>query len=75
MIKQPWDDPNHEWYGPVRRMWLILAYLKLDSVHTRYGPASIPWQEALINRLNARIWSEAECARVTLGMIFDEMVN
>lgn len=44
-----YDNPSHPYYGPVRRMWVILAQLNL--LGSAEGLGTITWDVALANRI------------------------
>lgn len=45
--KRIFDDPNHPQYGPVRRLWVILAQLDLLEAGEHWGGKHFPWDRAL----------------------------
>lgn len=42
MTKRVFDDPNHRHYGPIRRMWVVLAQLCLLEDADLSGPPDNP---------------------------------
>lgn len=68
------DDPNHMFYGPVRRLWIILAQLNLLEVADQWnnGWDDGRWDEALANRLALGL-NESRVQRMILHAILEEM--
>ena len=52
MAKPIWEQPNHKHYGPIRRMWVVLAQLDL-----------LAWAEA-----NFAFWAEEMVRQLESGM-------
>lgn len=54
-LKRIYDDPNHRHYGPVRRLWVVLAMLygfdlkDVDKVH------GSPWDIAMSGYLHQNV--------------------
>lgn len=63
------DNPNHPQYGPVRRMWIILAQLDLltDAEHMEMNK---PWDEALAFTISEGYADEATAQRQLLRKLF-----
>lgn len=62
------DNPNHPQYGPVRRMWIILAQLDLltDAEHLELRK---PWDQAIAFSIGEGYMSEAAAQRQLLRKI------
>lgn len=64
------DNPNHEHYGPVRRLWIMLAQLDLlDTAERR--PTVAPWDETLSRWLSNGL-GEAPAQRAMLDYLISE---
>lgn len=61
------DDPNHPHYGPVRRLWVMLAQLDmLTTAETYRSPThDVTWDEELVIHLNGNV-REASAQRSVL---------
>ncbi|HLP67792.1 MAG TPA: hypothetical protein VK181_09760 [Rhizobium sp.] len=51
MAPRIFDDPNHPQYGPVRRLWMILAQLDLLGLAEEEMSVIGPWDKALAERI------------------------
>lgn len=62
------DNPNHPQYGPVRRMWIILAQLDLltDAEHL---DLRWPWDQSLAHTIDEGYADEATAQRQLLRKI------
>lgn len=67
-MKRIFDDPNHPQYGPVRRLWVILAQLDL-LVSAEVMPS--PWDQRLASLIE-RGMDEAPAQRKTLRLIMEK---
>ena len=55
------DNPNHPQYGPVRRMWVVLAQLDMLETAEEWGNRhGIPWDAALADLVPDRSESPAQ---------------
>lgn len=55
------DNPNHPQYGPIRRMWVVLAQLDMLETAEEWGNRqSIPWDAALADLVPDRGESPAQ---------------
>lgn len=74
--KRIYDDPKHPQYGPVRRMWVILAQLDLlesaerfSEHHTSQGGAT--WDETVA--ANCRQYPDINESAVQRALIYTLM--
>lgn len=64
------DNPRHPAYGPVRRVWIMLAGLDLldgrfdRGYENHYGVA---WDECMAGGIASGVLSEAQLARLIVG--------
>lgn len=68
--KRIFDNPDHPQYGPVRRMWVILAQLDMLEDAERYSLWSVttgglPWDGTLADRVQKQ-HGEARSQRAML---------
>lgn len=65
-----YDDPNHPHYGPVRRMWVILAGLDLlGFAETWRDSAGYLWDESVSLLLGVPGYTEAQILRNSLEVL------
>lgn len=70
MDKRIFDNPNHPAYGPVRRVWVMLAGLDLlgddtDAEYaTQYGTR---WDACMAHALANELLTEVNLARLVVG--------
>lgn len=71
--KRVFDDPNHPHYGPVRRMWVILAQLDLLGSAESYEHlgGGVTWDRAIARRIE-RGMAEPAAQRQVLGIILED---
>lgn len=66
------ENPNHPYYGPVRRLWVILVQLDLlkaaGTIMTKRGDL---WDDHLVRLMKIGL-SESYAQRILLTMIIDE---
>lgn len=63
-MNRAYDDPNHEFYGPVRRCWVVLsAMFYLDRLDTQFG-----WEWG-------RSWDAYLVVKLKQGMAGDEALR
>lgn len=68
-----YDDPNHEFYGPVRRTWVVLVALweNLDEIDRLYrwehGEA---WDETLVRHMEKDRYTERQARRIVVNNTF-----
>ncbi len=68
------DNPNHPQYGPVRRLWVMLAQLDLLDVADRLNrdPARA-WDTALAQMVSLDV-SEKDAQRAILHLVLDNLL-
>jgi len=67
-----YDNPNHPQYGPVRRLWVMLAQLDLLAVAETFITArGSSWDQHLARLIRMGL-SESYSQRMLLSMIIEE---
>lgn len=64
------DDPNHQHYGPVRRLWVILVQLNLLEDAESYGGV-VPWDEWCACLMEMAL-SESYAQRIILSRLLEK---
>ncbi len=71
-MKRVSDTPGHPYYGPVRRMWVIMAQLDLLRVGDVWVNArGDDWEKALIRIMKCGL-SESYAQRAVLSHLISE---
>jgi hypothetical protein len=70
------DNPNHPQYGPVRRMWVVLAQLDLLTAAERYSEhyledGGLSWDENLAFSFKHNKRREAHIQRHFIGTLLE----
>lgn len=70
--KRIYDNPDHPNYGPIRRMWVILAQLDMLDIVVKH-PAGTwdQWYSLILNNLHDNM-GESWCARMILRQLIGE---
>lgn len=68
-----WEQPNHKHYGPVRRLWIMMAQLDTLEPADRAWPG-VPWDTALCNLLGHGL-TEAKAQQTILYHAFQEIMR
>lgn len=63
-----YDNPSHPYYGPVRRMWVILAQLNLLETAEAAAPAWDRRIATMIDEGNPESAAQRSCLRVVLAV-------
>lgn len=68
-LKRVFDNPDHPQYGPVRRMWVILAQLDMLGAAEAWSPPASPAWDAYLAAEVRSTAKESDAQRKFLGML------